>query len=269
MERRQPELCCLFLTLANYNHCQWLELDYLLKLSLRHRGDVLQVSEFGQVFMNTPAKGIGRARILLADDHTLVAEACKRLLEPEFEVVGIVGDGRALLRANALLKPDVIVSDVAMPCLNGLDACAQAKEVRPDVRIIHLTMMQDPELAAEAFRQGASGYLLKTSAAPELLIAVREALNGRLYISPQITRTTVSEFVAKYPAHTDRHKLTARQRQVLQLLAEGRAMKEAADILNVKMRTIAFHKYRIMDTLNVHTNAELVQYALRNFLISR
>jgi DNA-binding NarL/FixJ family response regulator len=210
-----------------------------------------------------------RPRILLADDHTIVAEACKRLLEQEFDVVGIVADGRALLRANIVLKPDVIVTDIAMRSLNGLDAGEQVKEATPQVRVIYLTMIPDPELAAEAFRRGASGYLLKTSAAAELLVAVRETMNGRLYISPQITQGTLDDFLHTHKRDTSARQLTLRQREVLQLLAEGRSMKEAAGTLNLTTRTIAFHKYRIMDILGVHTNAELVQYALRTFLIPR
>jgi DNA-binding NarL/FixJ family response regulator len=208
-----------------------------------------------------------RPRIVLADDHTLVAEACKKLLEPEFEVVGIVADGRELLRANALLKPDVIVSDIAMKSLNGLDAGERIKEKTLEVRIVYLTMIPDPELAAEAFRRGASGYLLKTSAATELVTAVRETLSGRLYISPQITELSLSDFLQNHKREFEQKTLTLRQREVLQLLAEGHSMKQAASVLNLTTRTVAFHKYRIMAILGIHTNAELVQYALRNFLI--
>ena len=217
----------------------------------------------------TPASPTPRQRILLADDHTIVAEACKRLLEQEFDVVGIVADGRALLRANVVLKPDVIVTDIAMRSLNGLDAGEQIKEITPCVKIVYLTMIPDPELAAEAFRRGASGYLLKTSAAAELLVAVRETVAGRLYISPQITQETLDVFLRSHKRETNAQQLTLRQREVLQLLAEGRSMKEAAGTLNLTTRTIAFHKYRIMGILGVHTNAELVQYALRTFLIPR
>jgi DNA-binding NarL/FixJ family response regulator len=219
--------------------------------------------------MNVPLPKPNRPRVLLADDHTIVADACKKLLEAEFEVVGIVADGRALLRANALLKPDVIVSDIAMQSLNGLDAGEQIKDATPDVRIIYLTMIPDAELAAEAFRRGASGYLLKTSAASELVTAIRETLNGRLYISPQVTKETLADFLRKFRRDPDARKLTVRQREVLQLLAEGRSMKEAAATLNLTTRTIAFHKYKIMEILGLHTNAELVQYALRTFLVPR
>lgn len=217
----------------------------------------------------TPALPTPRQRILLADDHTIVAEACKRLLEQEFDVVGIVADGRALLRANVVLKPDVIVTDIAMRSLNGLDAGEQIKECTPGVKIVYLTMIPDPELAAEAFRRGASGYLLKTSAAAELLVAVRETVAGRVYISPQITQETLDDFLHSHKRETNAQQLTLRQREVLQLLAEGRSMKEAAGTLNLTTRTIAFHKYRIMGILGLHTNAELVQYALRTFLIPR
>src|SRR3954447_13893462 len=158
--------------------------------------------------MNVPLPKPNRPRVLLADDHTIVADACKKLLEAEFDVVGIVADGRALLRANALLKPDVIVSDIAMQSLNGLDAGEQIKDATPDVRIIYLTMIPDAELAAEAFRRGASGYLLKTSAASELVTAIRETLNGRLYISPQVTKETLADFLRKFRRDPDARKLT-------------------------------------------------------------
>jgi DNA-binding NarL/FixJ family response regulator len=208
-----------------------------------------------------------KPRVVLADDHTLVAEACKKLLEREFDVVGIVADGRALLRANAVLKPDAIVSDIAMQSLNGLDAGEQIKLANPNVKIVYLTMIPDPELAAAAFHRGASAYLLKTSAVPELVMAVKEALDGRLYISPQVTKNALSEFLRSHKRERDSKSLTPRQREVLQLLAEGRSMKEAAAVLNVTTRTVAFHKYRIMATLSLHTNADLVQYAIRNFII--
>jgi len=214
-----------------------------------------------------PATAPARPRVLLADDHTLVAEACKNLLEAEFEVVGIVADGRALLRANAILKPDVIVSDIAMQSLNGLDAGEQIKLANPQAKLVYLTMIADPELAAEAFRRGASGYLLKTSAIPELITAVKEALNGRVYISPQVTKDALSEFLRSHKRDYGSKSLTPRQREVLQLLAEGRSMKEAASVLNLTTRTVAFHKYRIMATLGVNTNSELIQYAIRHFII--
>lgn len=211
-----------------------------------------------------------RPRIVLADDHTLVAEACKKLLEPEFEVLSIVSDGRALLRAALELHPDVIVSDIAMPQLNGLDAGEQILQQAPSVKLVFLTMNGSRELAAEAFRRGASGYLLKTSAASELVLAVRQALRGQRYLSPVISKMDLRRFLRVETAGpAEEHAaLTQRQREVLQLLAEGRSMKEVGSVLNLATRTVAFHKYRIMSMLGLKSNAELVQYAIRNSIIS-
>src|SRR5438477_2977848 len=208
-------------------------------------------------------------RILIADDHTLVAEACKKLLESEYEIVATVSDGRALVRAAVTLKPHLIIVDVAMPLLNGLDAGQQAKELLPSVKLIFLTMNHDADLAAEAFRRGASGYLLKTCAASELTVAVREVLKGKSYLSPVIAKETVDFLLRQDKKLVDEaDRLTERQREVLQLLAEGKCMKEVASVLNVTTRTVAFHKYRIMEVLNIRTNAELVQYAIRTHLIA-
>lgn len=208
-------------------------------------------------------------RIIIADDHTLVAEACKRLLEPDYEIVATVGDGRSLVRAAAELRPLLIIVDVSMPLLNGLDAGQQIKELIPSVKLVYLTMNHDADLAAEAFRRGASGYLLKTCAASELAIAVREVLRGKSYLSPLIAKDTVDFLLRQDKALVEEGKrLTERQREVLQLLAEGKCMKEVAGVLNVTTRTVAFHKYRIMEVLNVKSNAELVQYAIRQHLIA-
>ena len=208
-------------------------------------------------------------RILIADDHTLVAEACKKLLESEYEIVATVGDGRSLVRAAAELRPQLIIVDVSMPLLNGLDAGQQIKELIPSVKLVYLTMNHDADLAAEAFRRGASGYLLKTCAASELVIAVREVLRGKSYLSPMIAKDTVDFLLRQDKALVEEdQRLTERQREVLQLLAEGKCMKEVASVLNVTTRTVAFHKYRIMEVLNVKNNAELVQYAIRQHLIA-
>lgn len=215
------------------------------------------------------AENSRRYRILLADDHKLVADACKKLLEPEFDVVGIVGDGRALINASAELKPDLIVADIGMPKLNGLDAGEQIMQATPGIRIVYLTMNTEPDLAAEAFRRGASGYLLKTSTASELVTAVRESLQGGVYISPQITKTSLRHFLQSHSGDPREVKLTTRQREVLQLLAEGHLMKQVAGMLNISTRTVAFHKYHIMALLGLKSNAELVQYAIRNSIISR
>ena len=210
-----------------------------------------------------------RSRVLVADDHNLVAELCKKLLEGEFDVVGTVSDGRAMVRAAAALKPDVIVADIAMPVLNGIDAGQQVKEILPAVKVIYLTMNPDPEVAAEAFRRGASGYLLKTCAASELVIAVRDVLRGKSYLSHALSRDTVNFLRRQHDSLIEEAgRLTERQREVLQLLAEGKVMKEVGSILNMTTRTVAFHKYRIMEVLGARSNAELVRYAVRNHLIA-
>jgi DNA-binding NarL/FixJ family response regulator len=210
-----------------------------------------------------------RARVLIADDHNLVAELCKKLLEKDFEVVGMVSDGRAMLSAAEELKPDVIVLDIAMPILNGLDAGQKVKEILPMVKLVYLTMNTDAEVAAEAFERGASGYLLKTCAASEMVVAVREALGGKSYMSRSLSRDAVDCLRWQHKKLVkEEERLTARQREVLQLLAEGRVMKEVAHILNMKMRTVAYHKYRMMEVLGARSNADLVTYAVRNHAIA-
>lgn len=210
-----------------------------------------------------------RSRVLIADDHNLVAELCKTLLEPEFDVIGTVSDGHALLRAALELKPDVVIVDIAMPVLNGLDAGKQLKEAIHAVKLIYLTMNTDPELAVEAFYRGASGYLLKTCAASEMVIAVRDVLRGKTYLSPTL-KEEVNYFLRWEWTDIveEANRLTDRQREVLQLLAEGKVMKEIAGILNIAPRTVAFHKYQIMGALGAKSNAELVRYAVRNHLVA-
>ena len=210
-----------------------------------------------------------RSRILIADDHNLVAELCKRLLETEFDVIGVVSNGRALVRAASKLRPDVVVLDIAMPVLNGLDAGRQLKELLPAVKLVYLTMNPDVEVAAEAFRRGASGYLLKTCAAVEMVLAVREVLRGKSYISPALSRDTI-DFLRRQDKElvAEGELLTARQREVLQLLAEGKVMKEVGDILHMTTRTVAYHKYRMMEVLGTKSNAELVKYAVRNHMVA-
>jgi DNA-binding NarL/FixJ family response regulator len=212
---------------------------------------------------------INRPRILIADDHNLVAELCKRLLEAEFDVVGTVSDGRALVRAAGDLRPDVVVVDVAMPVLNGLDAGRQVKEMLPAVKLIYLTMNPDVELAAEAFRRGAHGYLLKTCAASEMVLAVRDVLRGKSYMSPALPRDTIN-FLRKQDKKmvNEDERLTPRQREVLQLLAEGKVMKEVSDILHMSTRTVAYHKYRMMEVLGAKSTAELVKYAIKNHIVA-
>jgi DNA-binding NarL/FixJ family response regulator len=208
---------------------------------------------------------MARPRILMADDHVLLLEAFKALLEPEFETVGSVTDGRMLLEACARLHPDVVLLDIGMPLLNGLDAGRQLKAQHRSVKLIYLTMNPDPDLASEALRLGASGYLLKSSAAQELKQAIQEALRGRSYITPLIARDVVGALIEP---RTPRQELTARQREVLQLLAEGKSMKEVAAILDLTPRTVAFHKYRMMEQLRLKTSAELVKFAVRSGMVA-
>ncbi len=204
-----------------------------------------------------------RARILLADDHELLLEAFKKLLEPEFEVVGTAPDGRALLRMAAELKPDLIVLDISMPLLNGLDAGRQVKIILPAVKLIYLTMNQDLDLVTEALQIGANGYVLKNSGYSELRKAISRGLLGRTYVTPLVTQEMDGYLLQDPMRRKQIIRLTARQREVLQLLAEGRSMKEAALILNVTPRTVAFHKYRMMEDFNIHSNAELFKFAVR------
>jgi DNA-binding NarL/FixJ family response regulator len=206
-----------------------------------------------------------RPRILMADDHLMLLEAFKALLEPDFEVVGTVTDGRALVEEFSRLHPDVVLLDVAMPLLNGLDAGRQLKAQRPSVKLIYLTMNPDPDLAGEALRLGASGYVLKSSAAQELKQAIHEALRGRSYITPLITRDVVGSLIQQ---RTSRNELTGRQREVLQLLAEGKSMKEVAAILDLTPRTVAFHKYRMMEQLRLKSSAELVRFAVQQGVVA-
>ena len=210
-----------------------------------------------------------RSKILIADDHNLIAELCRKLLESEFDIVGVVNDGRSLIRSAQELKPQVIIVDIAMPSLNGLDAAQQIKQLLPEVKIVFLTMSTGTELAAEAFRRGASGYLLKTCATGELVQAVRSVLRGRSYVSRSMARDSL-EFLLRQgtPLPAEGERLTPRQREVLQLVAEGKSMKEVAAILKLTPRTVAFHKYRMMETLGVRNTAELVQYAMRHHVVA-
>jgi DNA-binding NarL/FixJ family response regulator len=212
---------------------------------------------------------MNRIKILLADDHLLVAEAFKSLLMPLYDVVGTVRDGMALLEAADTLRPDVIVIDIGMPQLNGIDATRQIKHILPRVKIIIVTMNEDSTLVGDAFRAGASGYLLKHSASRELMLAIQEVLKGASYLSPRITGGAVASLLRGPDLEAGKSReLTSRQRQVIQLLAEGRSMKEIADILTISLRTVAAHKYRIMDLLEIKTNAELYRYAVKHQIIS-
>jgi DNA-binding NarL/FixJ family response regulator len=210
---------------------------------------------------------LAKPRLLLADDHTLVVEAFKKLLEPEFNVVATVSDGHSLLRSAAALQPDVVLVDLSMPLLNGLEAGRQLKAASPKVKIIVLTMDEDAETAIACLGQWASGYLLKRSAASELSKAVREVLRGGKYITPSLEAALAEANLREGRADATR-VLTPRQREVLQLLVEGHTMKEAAVILHVATRTVAFHKYRIMKEFGLESNTDLVRFAMKEKIVS-
>jgi len=205
-------------------------------------------------------------RVVIADDHTLIVEAFQKLLEPECEVVGTATDGRSLLLSARDLRPDVVVLDVAMPLLNGLDAGRFIKKMDPAIKLVFVTVNEDPGVAAQAFRVGASAYLLKRSAGAELLTAIREATRHRSYLTPLITDGVVQSLMRGHDT-AGRERLTTRQSEVLQLLAEGKSMKEAADILHIATATVAFHKYRLMNQLGIKTSAELIRFAVQQHLV--
>jgi len=209
-----------------------------------------------------------RPRVLLADDHLMVAEALKSLLTPEFDLVGVVEDGRALIEATATLRPDVIVADVTMPHLNGIDALIHLRQAGDRTPVVFLTMHRDVSFARRALDAGASGFVLKHSASAELVTAIRAALQGKTYLTPQLAGE-VLEAMKQGPEHADDpvDSLTPRQREVLQLLAEGRSAKEIAASLEISARTVEFHKYQMMETLDLHTNAELIHFAIKHGLV--
>jgi DNA-binding NarL/FixJ family response regulator len=209
-----------------------------------------------------------RPRVLLADDHRMLLDALKGLLEPSYEVVGLVTDGRALLKAAEKLRPDIIVLDIAMPQLNGLDAGRQLKQSMPGVKLIYMTMNEDPYLVGEAFRAGASAYLLKQAAGLELSRAIELVLKGGSFVTPSVAKG-LDDISLRDPKNRElAPEPTARQREVIQLLAEGRTMKEVAKLLFITPRTVAAHKYTAMELLQVKTNAELIQYAIKHRIIS-
>lgn len=207
-------------------------------------------------------------KLMLADDHSLIVEAFQKLLEPRFEIVGVVSNGRALVESAPELNPDIVILDVGMPLLNGIEAGRQLRKALPDVKLIYLTMNEDPELADEAFRLGASAYLLKTSAARELFQAIDAALDGASYVTPRIAQRLDELFIRNGSQAKKRDRsLTPRQREVVQLLAEGKSLKEAAHILGVAQRTICFHKYQVMEELGLKSSASLVQFAIQNGIL--
>ena len=209
----------------------------------------------------------GKPRVLLADDHRIVAEGLKSLLEEEFELAGIVEDGRAMVKAARELQPDVIVADISMPLLNGIDALAQLKQQNPAVRVVFLTMHRDVAYARRALEAGAAGFVLKHSASAELVLAVRAALQGRTFVTPDLASELM--LAAKNGAHLvdPASALTQRQREILQLIAEGKSAKEIAAVLSLSARTVEDHKYRLMEQLGIENSAELIHFAIKNGLV--
>ncbi len=209
-----------------------------------------------------------KPRVLLADDHSLVLEGFKRILEDHCDVVGMVEDGRALLEAAVRLKPALVLLDISMPLLNGIDATRQLKSLLPDVKVIVVTMHADADYLNEAFKVGASGYLLKRSAGSELTQAIDSVLMGHYYVTPVLTKHLVNSAIGNsVPSETTRQPaLTPRQREVLQLVAEGKTIKEIAQLLNISPKTVEFHKGQIMDQLHLRTTAELTKYAMTHGL---
>lgn len=209
-----------------------------------------------------------RTRILLADDHTMICAGFQKLLEPFYEVVGSVADGHALLKAADELKPDVVLLDIGMPLLNGLDAARALKRLMPHVKLIFLTMNADSDVASEAFRAGASAYLLKNSQPSELLQAVHNVVRGISYVTPQVSQAMEASFIRDPQALNRPKHLSQRQREVLQMLAEGRSLGEVASLLRITHRTARFHKARIMEELEVTSISDLVKYAIKHGMIS-
>jgi DNA-binding NarL/FixJ family response regulator len=205
-------------------------------------------------------------RVVLADDHTLVLEAFRLLLSADVDIVGTAADGHELIRVVKEQKPDVVVTDLSMPILNGLDAGIKLLKVMPDLKIIFLTVSDDPDMVADVMRAGAKGYLLKSSAVTELMQAIKAVASGATYITPLVTGDMLSSLM-KGGKRDLFEKLTVRQREILQLLAEGKTMKEAGLILSVTSRTVAFHKYRIMETLGFKNSSQLVRFAMKSGLL--
>ena len=212
---------------------------------------------------------MSKTRVLLADDHRIVVEGLKKLLEPEYDVVGTVEDGRALIAAVGELQPDVVVADISMPHLNGIEAVRQIKTKNPHVRVVILTMHQDVQYAVRAFEAGASGFVLKVSAPAELMTAISEVQKGKTYVTPGIAGELLESYKkGKEGPEAGLGQLSARHREILQLVAEGHSAKEIGKILNISARTVETHKYQIMEALNVKTTAELIQFAIRQGIIS-
>jgi len=209
-----------------------------------------------------------RVKLLLADDHTMFCNLLKDLLEPEYEVLGSVSDGRELLKTAGHLHPDVVLVDISMPHLNGLDAGRRLKKENPKLKLIYLTMNNDVELAREAFQAGASAFVLKNAPSSELLKAIRGVLKGGSYMAPEIRKVMDERFI-RDPKAVDRPRhLTDRQREVLQMLAEGHTLREIASLLKISYRTARFHKFKIREELGITKDSELLKYAMKHGIVS-
>jgi DNA-binding NarL/FixJ family response regulator len=212
---------------------------------------------------------MSRPRVLLADDHRMVAEGVKRLLEEEFELIAVVEDGRQLVETARRMRPDVIVADITMPHLNGIDALVQLKRDDPEVRVVFLTMHKDAAYARRALEAGAHGYVLKHSAQAELFLAVRAALDGNTFISPTLAGEVFHDLKVSPTLPSDPVALlTPRQREILQLFAEGCSTKEIASKLDISPRTVEYHKYQMMDSLKLQGSAELIHFAIKNGIVA-
>ena len=209
-----------------------------------------------------------RPRVVLADDHPLMMDALKNLLQPDFEVVGTFTDGHALVEGAPKLNPNAIVLDIGMPTMNGLSAGERLKKLMPSVKLIYLTQNIDQDMAREAFQLGASAYVIKSSAASDIVRAVQEALRGGSYVTPILTKGMVGSFIKNFKQEKRTNRLTLRQKEVLQLLAEGHSMKGVAFVLNVSPRTVAYHKYTMMEHLSIRSSAELIEYAVKRSLVT-
>jgi DNA-binding NarL/FixJ family response regulator len=207
---------------------------------------------------------MNKPRLLIADDHKIFVEGLKRLLTAEFDIAGVVEDGRELVSAAEKLLPDVIVADISMPMLNGIEAVRKIKKKHPEIKVVFLTMHPEVAYAVNALKAGGSGYVLKHSASDELITAIREGLKGRTYVTPLIAGKLLHSYESGTTAQSDAGiSLSSRQREVLQLLAEGHSVKEIAIILNISIKTVEYHKYRMMEDLGIKTMAELIRFAVK------
>ena len=209
-----------------------------------------------------------KPRVLLADDHSILVDGLRQVLAPEVELLGTVEYGRALLKAASELEPDIVIADISMPLLNGIDATKELKKAYPKLKVIILTMHTNVKFAEAAFRAGADGYVVKSSAATELITAIHEVQKGRTYVTPLVAKDVLEFFIERVPSTSRAENLTGRQREVLQLIAEGYSIKGIADVLNISAKTAESHRYAVMKELDLHTTAELTRYAIQQGIVS-